>query len=149
MERAERAPAFQNCAGSTSGKINEQTTHQCYGEIRNARNAAVKRVYDVQAAPTEPPVVLLSAGHLEDSELAACTPGGVLSREQVAQFSVGMAGQSSIDRNKASEAYDRRERGRAIVPRPKAPPAHAHGSRRATLLPGPPATRTLKAANGA
>ena len=30
---------------------------------------------------------------------------------------VGMAGQSSIDRNKASEAYDRRERGRAIVPR--------------------------------
>ena len=117
VERAERAPAFQNCAGSTSGKINEQTTHQCYGEIRNARNAAVKRVYDVQAAPTEPPVVLLSAGHLEDSELAACTPGGVLSRDQVAQFSVGMAGQSSIDRNKASEAYDRRERGRAIVPR--------------------------------
>ena len=51
-------------------------------------------------------MVLLSAGHLEDGELAACTPGGVLSREQVAQCSVGMARQSSIDfRGDAHKLY--------------------------------------------
>ena len=110
VERAHRAPAFQGCAGSTSGKVNEETTHQCYGRIQNQARA---RVYNVQAAPTSAPVILLSAGHLEDSELGA----NVLSREKVAQFSMGVAGQSSIDQNVASEAYDRGERGRAIVPR--------------------------------
>ena len=30
-----------------------------------------------------------------------------------------------------------------ILPRPKAPPGHAHGSRRATFWPGPPAARTI------
>ena len=110
VERAERAPAFQGSAGSTSGKINEQVTNQCYGRIQNQARA---RVYNVQAAPTLAPVVLLSAGHLDDSELGE----NVLSREKVAEFSRGVAGQSSIDRNVASEAYDRRERGRAIVPR--------------------------------
>ena len=37
-----------------------------------------------------------------------------------------------------------RTRGRVILPRPKAPPGHAHGARRATFWPGPPAARTLK-----
>jgi len=110
VERAERSPAFLGSAGSKSGKINEQVTHQCYGRIQNQARA---RVYNVQAAPTKAPVVLLSAGHLEDCELGE----NVLSREKVAEFSRGVAGQSSIDRNVASEAYDRAERGRAIVPR--------------------------------
>ena len=35
-------------------------------------------------------------------------------------------------------------RGRAMFPRPKAPPGHAHGARRATFWPGPPAARMLK-----
>ena len=42
-----------------------------------------------------------------------------------------------------------RMRGRVILPRPKAPHGHAHGSRRATFWPGLPAARTLKAANAA